>query len=303
MATLDTQILKDVSRSFYLSMRVLPKPMRAPISLGYLLARASDTLADTVSLAPTLRLEMLDGMAEVLENSNKRGEWLERLTREVIPSQEHAGEIVLLKNMGGVLDWLDGVSSSEQRESILRVLKHILRGQRLDIERFELQEGFLFSEDSQLEEYCYLVAGCVGEFWSEVGVGELTRFSSEKLPQLKSWGANYGKALQLINILRDLPNDLQAGRCYLPHVDPNDRDALLVEVARWQEVARAYLKDGERYAQSLYGRRTRMATALPGKIGTLTLDLMADADWETLSRGVKVTRKEVYRCAWQAFWA
>jgi len=281
-------------------MRVLPKPMRAPISLGYLLARASDTLADTVSLAPELRLEMLDGMAEVVK-SGERGVWLDRLAREVIPRQTHQGETVLLKNMGGVLDWLDGLESSEQKKSILRVLKRILRGQRLDIERFELQSGFLFSQDEQLDEYCYLVAGCVGEFWSEVGVAELPRYSSADLSQLKTWGANYWKALQLINILRDLPNDLQAGRCYLPAVDPDDRGALMRESARWRQQAREYLKDGVDYAKSLRGRRTRMATALPGKIGSLTLDLMDEADWEMLSQGFKVKRNDVYRCAWGAF--
>jgi len=299
MAALDSQILKDVSRSFFLSMRVLPKPMRAPISLGYLLARASDTLADTVSLAPELRLEMLDGMAEVLKQGD-RDRWLDRLSREVIPCQTHEGEITLLQNMRGVFDWLDGLKSDEQRASILRVLGHILRGQRLDIERFELQSGFVFSEDAQLEEYCYLVAGCVGEFWSEVGTAELPRFSSQDLPQLKTWGGNYGKALQLINILRDLPNDLKAGRCYLPGVDPQNKEALLQESTRWRQQARLYLKDGEAYAQSLRSLRVRMATALPGKIGTQTLDLMDEADWETLSRGVKITRNEVYRCAWKA---
>ena len=39
-----------VSRSFYLSISILPKPLRDPVALGYLLARASDTIADTAEL-------------------------------------------------------------------------------------------------------------------------------------------------------------------------------------------------------------------------------------------------------------
>ena len=44
------QLLRDVSRSFYLSIRVLPAPLRQPVAVGYLLARATDTLADTAQL-------------------------------------------------------------------------------------------------------------------------------------------------------------------------------------------------------------------------------------------------------------
>lgn len=300
MAALDKKILKDVSRSFYLSMCVLPKPMRDPVSLGYLLARASDTLADTEALDAGLRLDMLHGMRAVL-NGGKRGEWLQRLKREVIPCQSHEGEIILLEHMDEVFAWLQSLDSKPLREAIMTVMGHILRGQQLDIEQFELQQNFRFTQDAQLDEYCYLVAGCVGEFWSEVGSLTMSGFSSVDVDRLKDWGANYGKGLQLINILRDLPNDLKAGRCYLPQADPDDVDSLMSESQRWRDQARSYLKDGASYAQTLAGRRVRMATALPGMIGMRTLDLMDAADWEQLSQGVKVKRSEVYDCAWQAF--
>jgi len=128
----------------------------------------------------------------------------------------------------------------------------------------------------------------------------LKRFSTIDHAQLMDWGANYGKGLQLINILRDLPNDLKAGRCYLPGVDPADTAALMAESERWRRQARVYLGDGASYARSLRSRRTKMASALPGLIGGLTLDLMDNSDWETLSRGIKIKRSEVYRCVWEA---
>src|SRR5262249_39786971 len=52
-------ILKDVSRSFYISVRFLPKKIRLTIALGYLLARASDTIADSNCTAPQLRSAFL----------------------------------------------------------------------------------------------------------------------------------------------------------------------------------------------------------------------------------------------------
>lgn len=300
MAALELSILKNVSRSFYLSMRVLPKPMREPVSLGYLLARASDTLADTETLPAELRLEMLDGMARLLRGDECDG-WYQRLSNEVVPLQKHAGEKLLLENMAGIFDWLTALSSEPEKEAVLTVMGHILRGQRLDIERFELRGDFRFSEDAELEEYCYLVAGCVGEFWTTIGCLKLDSFSAADPDQLMTWGRDYGKGLQLINILRDLPNDLKVGRCYLPHVTADEPDELMDASKTWRNRARVYLKDGASYARSLTGRRTRMATALPGLIGTRTLDLMDVADWDALSQGVKVKRSEVYRFAWDAF--
>ena len=315
-----SQILKDVSRSFYLSVRVLPRAMREPVSLGYLLARASDTLADTEVLDAHLRAELLSEFADILAGADA-SDWVRRIQGEVVPKQMHEGERVLLENISGVLKWLkslaeqpapknaehyeanQGMSKSvglRHYEAILTVMGHILRGQRLDIERFELNDGFRFTLDAELEEYCYLVAGCVGEFWTDVGEISLGNFSSMETARLRRWGAHYGKGLQLINILRDLPSDLKHGRCYLPGVDRSDRDALMVESARWRARARTYLHDGHHYASSLMHVRTRAATALPGLIGERTLDLMDAADWEMMEQGVKVSRSNVYRCALEA---
>ena len=293
--------------------------MREPVSLGYLLARASDTIADTAGLDARLRAEMLDGFMQ----KSERKAWLDRLAEEVIPKQQHEGEKTLLKNMRGVFSWLDSLVevpanrdevehyttpeenksiSARQHAAILTVMGHILHGQKLDIERFELRDDFQFTLDAELEEYCYLVAGCVGEFWTEIGTISLKNFAKVDTARMNRWGANYGKGLQLINILRDLPSDLKTGRCYLPAADPNDQESVLRESCRWRLRARDYLQDGVAYADALTHRRTRTATALPGLIGEQTLNLLDRADWQTLEAGVKIPRSEVYRCGWDALW-
>ncbi len=303
-------------------MRLLPEAMREPISLGYLLARASDTLADTETLDASLRAKMLGGFQDVLHGGDRKA-WLRRVAEEVTPKQKHEGEKKLMESMEGVFSWLDSLQvasgseniqrggsnqseqkgrSARQHDAILTVMEHILRGQRLDIERFELRDDFCFKKDNELEEYCYLVAGCVGEFWTEVGLISLEDFSKESAAQMNLWGANYGKGLQLINILRDLPNDFKDGRCYLPGVDMTDHDVVIREAARWRLRARSYLEDGNSYAAALKHRRTRMATVLPGIIGARTLDLLDQADWEQLQEGAKISRSQVYLAVWEAFW-
>lgn len=274
--------------------------MREPVSLAYLLARASDTLADTEGLDAELRFEMLQHFGEILGGGEK-ATWLAKLSNEVIPFQKHEGEILLLETMGEVFDWLDRLDCEQARCAILKVMKHILHGQSLDIQRFEIQQWHMLREDAELEEYCFLVAGCVGEFWTEIGNLALAEFSSVDLGDLKQMGVNYGKGLQLINILRDLPADLRLGRCYIPGVDPSDRGAVMREATRWRLRARAYLSEGQAYAASLRSRRTRAATALPGLIGESTLDLLDQASWEELDSGIKVPRRDVYRFMWESF--
>lgn len=294
MDSLGQQILKNVSRSFYLSIRLLPQAMRESISLGYLLARASDTLADTEGLEAELRYDMLTGFSDILHGSSDE-EWFTRLKQEVIPKQQHEGERVLLENLQVVLLWLSDISH-EQRGAIYGVMKYILRGQLLDIERFELQKYFQFTKDEELEEYCYLVAGCVGEFWTNIGVLTVSSFSNIETSKLKKLGINYGKGLQLVNILRDLPSDLKQGRCYLPFADTENIQSLMDESTRWRKKARSYLADGQIYAKSLRVKRSRIATILPEMIGSRTLDLMDRADWLQLQVGIKVRRSEVYGC-------
>src|SRR5207249_8227176 len=69
---------------------------------------------------------------------------------------------------------------------------------------------------AELDEYTYLVAGCVGEFWTRICFRRVPRFARLEFDTMKSLGRSFGQGLQLVNILRDLPADLRAGRCYLP---------------------------------------------------------------------------------------
>ena len=52
-------LLRATSRSFYLTLRVLPRAIRPQIGLAYLLARATDTIADTKIVPVERRLEAL----------------------------------------------------------------------------------------------------------------------------------------------------------------------------------------------------------------------------------------------------
>src|SRR5213075_3382565 len=64
---LQTVILRSVSRSFYLSIRFLPAQLREPIALAYLLARTTDSVADTPEIAGAVRMKVLKVLSEGIQ--------------------------------------------------------------------------------------------------------------------------------------------------------------------------------------------------------------------------------------------
>lgn len=294
MSRPDLRLLREVSRSFYLSIRVLPRPMRRPVALAYLLARASDTLADTPEVAAALKQSLLEGFAGELGGGN--GEWRADLG-EFRERQDHAGERALIGRLASLFDQLAALPDDERRH-VTAVATTIISGQRLDVERSAIARHRMPDADS-LEDYCHRVAGCVGLFWTRIGFTTLgPRFSRSDPGELEAMGERFGRGLQLVNILRDLPGDLAQGRCYLP-VEP-EPDAILEEATRWRQVARERMEDGLDYARRLRTRRLRIAVALPALLGIETLDRLDGADWPMLERGVKVSRRTVRKSFWKA---
>src|SRR3954451_24890011 len=89
-------ILRSVSRSFYLSLRFLPKALRDPLSLAYLLARATDTIADTPEPAAEVRAEALRNLASAIQGESPR-ETAQRLRDFFAPLQSDRAERALFE--------------------------------------------------------------------------------------------------------------------------------------------------------------------------------------------------------------
>ena len=286
-------ILKKVSRSFYLSLRLLPDPMREAAALSYLLARTSDTIADSPGVDILTRMACLEEFSKQIQGVVECRPWPSDLVSDVLD----AGERELLMLSPQLIEWTRRLPH-ELLELVLDVMMTIIEGQNFDLEVFghgtELNPAVMPSAQ-RLDQYTYEVAGCVGEFWTRLGRQTLADdFSPRSMDDLLRLGCDYGKGLQLVNILRDLPRDLKAGRCYLPVIDPKDRQLLLAEHrAQWSR-ATGLIANGLNYASSLKGRRLRMASVLPALLAKETLTLLAMADWKALERGVKIPRRRVY---------
>jgi farnesyl-diphosphate farnesyltransferase len=209
-------LLRRVSRSFYLSLAILPRPLREPLGLAYLLARASDTVADTRLLPRAERLRHLAALSAAYSGTPAAD--LGAVARACVPLQAHDAERELLDRVGEALAQVDRLAPAD-RDAVRAVLATITEGQRFDLERFPGEDAAgLAALDTlaDLDRYTYLVAGCVGEFWTRVCVAHRPRLGGWDVAAMSAVGVRFGRALQMTNVLRDVPADLRHGRCYLP---------------------------------------------------------------------------------------
>ena len=208
-------ILKSVSRSFYLTIKFLPHPLREPVSLAYLLARATDTIADSATIPAAIRLTTLQAFARIIAGEMDFDAIAEPL-RAFAKQQSDPPERALIENLRECINRLEQLEPAD-RDDIRAVLKTITAGQELDLRRFgDPASVSSLQTAAELDEYTYLVAGCVGEFWTKLGFRKSPPFASRPPNEMISLGVAYGKGLQLINVLRDRGADRQVGRSYLP---------------------------------------------------------------------------------------
>ena len=279
-------ILKGTSRSFYLSLKELPKAIRPQVSLLYMLARTSDTIADSEGGEPRELLEALESYDDYTQGRTSEAPTLSSFSE----FQTNKSEGLLLKNVETIVSRIEGFSESDQ-ESIRSCLGIIISGQILDVNRFSLGAEDIPSieKDDELDDYAYRVAGSVGEFWTRMSLAHLFKLDHEKENQLFENGVRFGKSLQMINILRDIPADLELGRCYIPRkslekfkLSPHDLlDKSKMEPFRplydeYLDLTSRYLESAIQYIEMIPHSQFRLrgSCMLPVIIGKRTVSLL-----------------------------
>jgi farnesyl-diphosphate farnesyltransferase len=305
-------LLKSVSRSFYLTLRVLPPGMRDPVGLAYLLARAADTIADTSLIPSEKRMELLLSLRSQV-NGHPDSEALASMEVEVASQQKDSDEKVLLESLESALTLLSQLSPSD-REAVRDIVTTITEGMEFDLRIFpDESSGHIVAlqKFTELDQYTYMVAGCVGEFWTKMTYAHVPGTFTDPPELVIDRGIRFGKALQLTNILRDCGKDLRIGRCYLPatmlaplNLTPQDlllpstsspARPMLFELVR---VALDHYREAIKYTLCLpaLAIRLRLACLWPVLIGLQTLLLLVSNDhWLDPAKVSKIRRGDVYR--------
>ena len=307
-------VLRHVSRSFYLTLAVLPSRVAKQVGLAYLFARAADTIADAGHMDRNARMALLQQFK--LQFVRQRFDWDDIAAIRAMsgPQQQHPGERRLMQHLEDYFRIYEGFGLEDQ-EAIRRLLTILVSGMEMDLERFPGESDdrltALPSMDD-LDTYMYRVAGCVGEFWTQLMCAHLPSLHRTRDMESKvQAGVRFGKGLQLTNVLKDLPRDLRRGRCYIPLelleqaglapvdlLDLRTMPQFSPVLHKLVGIALAHLDQGWWYTMSIPRRevRLRLACMWPILIALKTLRLLATCE-NVLDpdRELKISRGEVYR--------
>ncbi len=211
VANLDN-LLEKTSRTFALSIPMLPEPTRRHVALAYLLFRIADTFEDAARWPRDRRLAALDDLALMLESQGGEeaaaGRWL------ADAPVEHGGYLELLRETPAVMEAYWAIPTPA-RAVLRRDLLRTVAGMAGFVRRGDARGNLRLASLRELRGYCYVVAGIVGEMLTE-----LFLLDAESLapfaPGLRRRSRFFGEALQLVNILKDANSDATEGRVYLP---------------------------------------------------------------------------------------
>jgi farnesyl-diphosphate farnesyltransferase len=212
-------LLHKTSRTFALAIPMLPGPVRQEVSVAYLLFRVIDTFEDATHWPPAQRIQMLGELSQLLDarpdepDGQARAHGLAERCRQD-PPLDHAGYRDLLAEIPLVLRELGALAPA----SGALVREHVKRSAHAMAEVVSRigTDGLLALQSlGDLRNYCYAVAGIVGEMLAELFVLADARVR-DVAGFLRERSYLFGEGLQLVNILKDADADAREGRTYLP---------------------------------------------------------------------------------------
>lgn len=306
-------ILKQVSRSFYLTMTVVPRSVRSQLGLAYLFARAADTIADTDLIERSCRLLFLKQLKAQFSGNHVDWREIRSIQEAVVAHQASPGERMLLSRLEDCFR-LYAQFEEGDRVRIQKLMSTLVNGMEMDLTVFpgdSVKDLTALRTMDDLDRYTYYVAGCVGEFWTEMTCAHIRSLSAWNTSEMASIGVRFGKGLQLTNIMKDVARDLRRGRCYIPAsllreagLEPKDllkaesRRAVMPILRKLAAIARDHLDQGWLYTMAIPRQeiRLRLACMWPILFAGETLRLVAASpDVLNPAVSVKITKRQVYR--------
>jgi len=203
-------LLLGVSRTFALTIPQLPNGLRETVTNAYLLCRIADTIEDDPMLDADTKDRFHTAFLRTVETGRGAKDFADDLAPRLAPSTLTA-EVELIEESPRVLQ-ITHELQPRRRRAVLRCLTTMSRGMG-EYERARSREGL--ANVSELERYCYFVAGVVGEMLTELFC-DYSPMIDARRDELAARAVSFGLGLQMTNILKDVWDDLDRGTCWLP---------------------------------------------------------------------------------------
>ncbi len=306
-------LLPKVSRSFYFTLAVLPASVRTQVGLAYLFARAADTITDTDVIAHSKRLTYLKDFQGLFSLDTIDWQIVQSIQAALVSHQALPAERILLERLEDCFRlYLECEPADQVR--IRRLMTTLTKGMEMDLKVFQngtAKHPQPLETPEELDRYIYYVAGCVGEYWTNLMCAHQPTLAHWNIEQMSNVGIHFGKGLQLTNIVKDVAKDLRRGRCYIPAsllktagLTANS----LLQLESWSafqpilnqllQQAMEHLDQGWRYTLTIPRSeiRLRLACMWPILFGGETLKLVQNSpNVLNPNHQVKITRSCVYR--------
>jgi len=276
------RILPGVSRTFAMTIPVLPHSLSPVVANAYLLCRIADTIEDDIFLDATQKsrfhqhfISVVEGRSDARAFSSELGPLL---SEETLPDERS-----LIENSSKIIRITNGFSIREQ-QALQSCIKTMCTGMP-EFQRIKSLAGLKDLE--QLYEYCYIVAGVVGEMLTElfcIHCAELEK----KRNEMMELAVAFGKGLQMTNILKDMWNDRELGACWVPRSVFSKNKAEMKVLDQYQN-SQAYL-DGMNKLISIACGNVRQGLEYTCEIPTQELGIRRFCVW-ALSFAVLTLRK------------
>jgi farnesyl-diphosphate farnesyltransferase len=295
------QILPHVSRTFALTIPQLPEPLRTAVTNAYLLCRIADTIEDEPALPAAETRVFLQRFTNVVFGTEAAAPLARELTRR-FSERTLPAERELVSNMERVISVTDALGG--ERPAIQRCIELMCRG----MHHFQQTASLAgLARSSDLDSYCYYVAGVVGEMLTELFCCHSPAVAAQRAA-LQELSASFGQGLQLTNIIKDFWEDRRRGACWFPRdvfahhgvelseLSPQHSDVgFHAGVRELVGVAHGHLRNALAYALLLPAEETGIRLFCLWAIGLAVLTLRKIAAHPNYTRGaqVKVSRSAV----------
>lgn len=275
-------ILESVSRTFALTIPLLPPNLEKVVGNTYLLCRIVDTIEDASGIDATTKQDLSASFVKTVLGSQNPKDFTEQCAI-ALAGHSNRDEKELIQNIPRVLRVLESCDG-EQRQAVARCIQIMSDG----MSYFHTRQNSDGLENlTEFEKYCYVVAGVVGEMLTAVFSLHSPAFA-KNISQKEHLAVSFGQALQMTNILKDSPEDRERGVSWKP-IGVSDTDLLVI--------AHQKLEDALRYIHCIPKRELgiRQFCFLAFGLAVLTLKKIALRHHCHRSIEAKLTRSQVSR--------
>ncbi len=296
-------LLDGVSRTFALTIPQLPASLCRAVANAYLLCRIVDTIEDEVSLSPEQKRHFCHAFINIVKTGQHTEEFAAELSPLLSEQTTLPAEHVLIKVIPRVIG-ITRQFDPAQIEALSACVETMAEG--MPLFQAENMRGGL-AKLSDMDRYCYYVAGCVGEMLTKLFCHYSPEIAGHK-DEMLVLAVSFGQGLQMTNILKDIWDDAERGVCWLPQdiftevgydlkeLGKKTNDAKFRSgLSRLISIARDHLHNALKFTQLIPSHETGIRNFCLWALGmaVLTLKKIKENLGFTRSEEVKISRKSV----------